>query len=267
MKGFSSRNLKYMRSFAEAWPHEEFVQEVLAQLPWYHHLALLDKVKTPEAKHWYLQMAITHNWSRNVLVHHIETRLHLRSGQAISNFEKCLPPALADQAQALLKDPYFFDFLGIGEEAQERSIEEALVTQLTQFILELGTGFAYVGRQVHLEVGGEDFYLDLLFYHLKIHCYVVIELKAGTFKPEHAGKLNFYFSAIDAQMATEADGPSIGLLLCKCRNKLIVEYSLRDTAKPIGVAEYSLVQSLPQELKSSLPSVDDLERALSTFGA
>lgn len=262
MRGFSPRNLKYMRAFAEAWPDVEFVQGVLAQLPWYHQLALLDKLRTEDERRWYAAKAIEHNWSRNVLVIQIETRLRERSGKAITNFAARLPTPMSDLARESLKDPYRLDFLGLGAEVQERAIEDAIVHHITRFLLELGAGFAFVGRQIHLEVGGEDFFIDLLFYHLKLRCFVVIELKAGAFKPEYAGKLNFYLSAVDTQMKTEQDGPSIGLLLCKSKNKVVAEYALRDFGKPIGVAEYQLVAALPAELQTSLPSIEAIEQAL-----
>lgn len=199
MKGFSPRNLKYMRAFAQAWPDAEFVQQAAAQLPWFHLCSLLDKLKTRAERDWYLSKAIEHNWSRNVLVMQIETRLRERSGTAVTNFAQRLPPPQSDLARESLKDPYRFDFLGLTEEAQERGIETALVRHVTEFLLELGAGFAFVGRQVLLDVGGEEFFIDLLFYHLKLRCYVVIELKAGKFKPEHLGQLGFYLTAVDRQ--------------------------------------------------------------------
>lgn len=262
MKGFSPRNLKYMRAFAEAWPESEFVQAVLAQLPWYHQLALLDKLKTADERRWYAAKAIEHNWSRNVLVIQIEMRLRERSGKAVTNFEAQLPRPQSDLARETLKDPYRLDFLGLGEDAEERAIESALVQHITQFLIELGAGFAYVGRQVHIEVGGDDFFIDLLFYHLKLRCYLVVELKAGAFKPEHTGQLSFYLSAVDAQMKAEQDNPTIGLLLCKSQNRIVAEYALRDTNKPIGVAEYQLLAALPKELLTSLPSIEEIEREL-----
>jgi predicted nuclease of restriction endonuclease-like (RecB) superfamily len=262
MKGFSPRNLKYMRAFAEAWPDEAIVQGVLAQLPWYHHLALLDKLTDEKERCWYAEKALEHGWSRNVLVIQIERRMYKRSGKAITNFTVQLPAHLSDLARESLKDPYRLDFLGLGEEAQERAIEDAIVHHITRFLLELGAGFAFVGRQVHIEVGGDDFFMDLLFYHLKLRCYVVIELKAGPFKPEHAGKLSFYLSAVDAEMKAEQDNPTIGLLLCKSKNKVVAEYALRDSNKPIGVAEYQLIEALPTELQTSLPSIEAIEQAL-----
>jgi predicted nuclease of restriction endonuclease-like (RecB) superfamily len=262
MKGFSVRNLKYMRAFAQAWTEADFVQGVLAQLPWYHQLALLDKLKTAESRRWYALKAIEHNWSRNVLVMQIETRAEERSSAALTNFELRLPKALSDLARESLKDPYRLDFLSLTDDAQERAIESALVQHITQFLLELGAGFAFVGRQVLLTVGGDEFFIDLLFYHLKLHCYVVIEIKAGKFKPEHTGQLSFYLTAVDAQLKAPQDGPTIGLLLCKSKNKVVAEYALRDTNKPMGVSEYQLTESLPQELQTSLPSIAQLEREL-----
>lgn len=266
MKGFSPRNLKYMRAFAQAWPDGEFVQAALARLPWYHQLALLDKLQTPEDRRWYAAQAIEHGWSRNVLVMHIEAGLRDRTGQAITNFDLRLPRPQSDLARESLKDPYRLDFLGLGKQAQERAIEDALVKHITQFLLELGAGFAFVGRQVLVEVGEKDFYIDLLFYHLKLRCYVVVELKAGEFQPEYAGKLNFYLSAVDSQLKHASDNPSLGLLLCKSRDKVVAEYALRDMNKPIGVAEYQLVQALPNDLKTDLPSIEDIERELHSTG-
>ena len=221
MKGLSPRNLQYMRTFAEAWPGPEIVQQAVAQLPWGHNVILLDKVGTPEARRWYALKAIEHGWSRNVLVMQIESGLMERSGTAVTNFPATLPAAQSDLAIESLKDPYRFDFLGLGEEAQERDIERALTQHVTDFLLELGAGFAFVGRQVLLDVGGEEFFIDLLFYHLKLRCYVVIELKAGKFKPEHLGQLGFYLTAIDRQVRHPDDNPSIGLLLCKSRNRVV----------------------------------------------
>ncbi|HGG1311318.1 TPA: YhcG family protein [Yersinia enterocolitica] len=262
MKGFSPRNLKYMRAFAEAWPDEEFVQAVLAQLPWYHQLALLDKLNHPEDRRWYATKAIEHSWSRNILVMQIETGLLQRSGNAVTNFDASLPQAQSDLARESLKDPYRFDFLGLTEEAQEREVENALVKHVTEFLLELGAGFAFVGRQVLLDVGGDEFFIDLLFYHLKLRCYVVIELKGGKFKPEHLGQLGFYLTAVDRQVKDEQDNPTIGLLLCKSKNKVVAEYALGDKSQPMGIAEYKLVESLPVELQTSLPSIEQLEREL-----
>lgn len=262
MKGFSPRNLKYMRAFAEAWPDSEFVQEVLAQLPWYHQIALLDKLPGPETRRWYAAKAIEHGWSRNILVMQIENRLLERSGKAETNFTTKLPKAQSDLARESLKDPYRFDFLGLTDDAQERDIENALVKHVTEFLLELGAGFAFVGRQVLINVGGDEFFVDLLFYHLKLRCYVVIELKGGKFKPEHLGQLGFYMTAVDRQVKNEHDNPTIGLLLCKSKNKIVAEYALGDKSQPMGIAEYQLLESLPAELQSSLPSIEQIEREL-----
>ena len=262
MQGFSPRNLKYMRAFAEAWPDERFVQEVLAQLPWYHQVALLDKLPDPDARRWYAAQAMAHGWSRNVLVMQIETRLLERSGKAITNFPATLPKPQSDLARETLKDPYRFDFLGLTEEAQERAVEGALVKHVTEFLLELGAGFAFVGRQVLLNVGDDEFFIDLLFYHLKLRCYVVVELKGGKFKPEHLGQLGFYLTAVDRQVKGQQDNPTIGLLLCKNKNEVVAEYALADRSQPMGVAEYKLLGSLPEPLQTNLPSIEQLEREL-----
>jgi len=263
MKGFSRSNLMYMRAFAEAWPDEEIVQQLVGQLPWGHNLALLTKLKLEKDRIWYARRAIEHGWSRNILVMQMESRLLQREGNAVTNFKVQLPAPHSDLAQASLKDPYIFDFLGLSREADEREVEHGLVQHITRFLLELGAGFAYVGRQVHLEVGGDDFYIDLLFYHLKLHCYVVVELKSGAFKPENVGQLNFYLTAIDAQVKDEQDNPTIGLLLCKERNRLVAEYALRGIDKPMGVAEYQLTKSIPDDLATQLPTTEQIEAELS----
>lgn len=262
MKGFSPRNLKYMRAFALCWSDIQFVQQLLHKLPWGHNLVLLDKLDTEQQRRWYAAKAIEHNWSRNILVMQIETRLLERSGTAVTNFGASLPRPQSDLARESLKDPYRFGFLGLTDEAQEREIEHALVRHVTEFLLELGAGFAFVGRQVLLDVGGDEFFIDLLFYHLKLRCYVVIELKGGKFKPEHLGQLSFYLTAVDAQVKHPQDGPTIGLLLCKSKNKVVAEYALRNNTQPIGVSEYQLVESLPPELQTSLPSIEQIEREL-----
>lgn len=262
MKGFSRANLMYMRSFADAWPDAAIVQQAVGQLPWGHNLVLLARLKQPEQRLAYAQRAVEQGWSRATLEIHIESRLLEREGLAITNFADRLPAPGTDLARQSLKDPYLFDFLDVGQEANEREIEAALVKHITQFLLELGAGFAFVGRQVHLEVGGDDFYIDLLFYHLKLRCYVVIELKAEKFKPEHLGQLSFYLTAVDMQVKAEQDNPTIGLLLCKSKNTVVAEYALRDKTQPIGVAEYQLIESLPKELQTSLPSIEQIEREL-----
>lgn len=262
MKGFSPRNLKYMRAFAEAWPDEAIVQQVAAQLPWSHQMILLDKVPTPDARRWYAAKAIEYGWSRNILAMQIESGLMVRSGAAVTNFAARLPSPQSDLARESLKDPYRLDFLNLAEDVQERDIEQALIKHVTEFLLELGAGFAFVGRQVLLTVGGDEFFVDLLFYHLKLRCYVVIEIKAGKFKPEHIGQLSFYLTAVDAQLKHHQDHPTIGLLLCKSKNKIVAEYALRDQAHPMGVAEFKLLETLPHDLQTSLPSIEQLEREL-----
>ena len=262
VKGFSRANLMYMRAFAEAWPDAEIVQQAVGQLPWGHNLVLLTRLKNAEQRLAYARSAIAHGWSRNVLNIHIETRLLERQGAALTNFELTLPKPQSDLARESLKDPYRLDFLGLGREAGEREIENALVKHITEFLLELGAGFAFVGRQVLLDVAGDEFFIDLLFYHLKLRCYVVIELKGGKFKPEHLGQLSFYLAAVDAQVKHPQDAPTIGLLLCKSKNKVVAEYALRNNTQPLGVAEYQLLDSLPAELQTSLPSIEQIEREL-----
>jgi predicted nuclease of restriction endonuclease-like (RecB) superfamily len=265
LKGFSTRNLKYMRAFAESWHDFQantIVQQAVAQLPWGHNLVLLTKIKDRQQRLDYAQLIQTHGWSRNVLVHQIESRLLERQGAASTNFAVTLPASQSELAQQTLKDPYIFDFLSIGVAAHERDIEHALTQHISQFLLELGAGFAFVGKQVHIEVGEQDFYIDLLFYHLKLRCYVVVELKAGDFKPEHTGQLSFYLSAVDEQFKSAHDAPTIGLLLCKSRNKVIAEYALRDNSKPMGVAEYQLAQALPHDFEAQLPSIEQIEHLL-----
>jgi predicted nuclease of restriction endonuclease-like (RecB) superfamily len=283
MSGFSARNLKYMRAFAEAYPDGsivqqpaaqltdelivqqaagqitggQLVQEVLSRIPWFHNCVLLDKVKDPAERLWYAQQTIENGWSRNVLVHQIESNLYARQGQAITNFNLALPPTQSDLAQQLLKDSYVFDFLSLGQEAKERDLERGLLLHLQRFMLELGKGFAFVGSQYHLEVGGQDFYLDLLFYHLKLRCYVVIDLKMGDFQPEYAGEMGFYLAAVDDLLRHPEDRQSIGLVLCKSSNKVIVEYSLRDMSKATGVSNYQILEALPTvaQLEAELKSV------------
>ncbi|WPB77131.1 PDDEXK nuclease domain-containing protein [Archangium violaceum] len=266
MKGFSVRNLKYMRTFAEAWPDERIVQQVVAQIPWGHHVRLLDRVRDPGHRLFYVYQALEHGWSRSVLMHQIEGGLHKRQGHAITHFARTLPPPQSDLAQQSLKDPYTLDFLSLGPELRERELERELLVHIRDFLLELGVGFAFVGSQVPIEVGRRDFYIDLLFYHLRLRCFVVIDLKTGDFEPEHAGKMNFYLSAVDDSLRHESDQPSIGLILCKHRDRVIVEYSLRDTKKPIGVSAYKLTERLPNKLARNLPSVQQLESELARKG-
>ncbi|WP_420594065.1 PDDEXK nuclease domain-containing protein [Deinococcus sp.] len=262
LKGFSPRNLQYMQQFAATWSDAEMVQQLVSQLPWGHNVVLLQKVKDPDARQWYARATIQHGWSRNILVHQLDSRLLERQGQATTNFERTLPAPQSELAQQLLKDPYNFDFLSLGLEAHERDLERGLLAHLRDFMLELGVGFAYVGSQVHLEVGGEDFYLDLLLYHLNLRCYVVIDLKIGDFKPEDVGKMNFYLSAADDLLRHPQDAPSIGLLLCRTQNRVIAEYALRGVDRPLGVSTYQLADALPAELEGQLPSVEALEKEL-----
>ena len=264
MQGFSPRNLKYMRAFAATWPDASIVQAPLAQLTWYHNVALLERLDNAEDRLWYARQTLVHGWSRNVLTLQIDNRAHARAGKTISNFTKTLPPAESDMAVQVFKDPYLFDFLGTADPRREREVEQALIDHLQRFMLELGTGFAFVGRQVHLEIGDQDFYLDLLFYHLKLRCFVVIELKTVPFDAAFVGQLNLYLSATDDLLRHPDDKPTIGLLLCRSNNKLVVEYALRDLDKPIGVAQWAtrLVDSLPKDLESSLPTVAQIEAEL-----
>ncbi len=264
MKSFSSRNLKYMRAFAEAYPKEEFVQQAVAQIPWGHNVRILDKTKTLEEREFYVRKTIENGWSRNVLIWQIESKLFERQGKAVTNFELTLPKPQSELAVQLLKDPYNFDFLNLHDAAVERDLENALLGNIRKFLLELGVGFAFVGSQYHLEIGGQDFYIDLLFYHLKLRCFVVIDLKTSEFKPEFAGKMNFYLSAVDDLLRHEKDEPSIGLILCKTKNKIIAEYALRDLKKPIGVSEMQILESLPEKMEGLLPTIEKLEEELNT---
>lgn len=265
MKGFSPRNLVYMQTFARAYPDEQFTQQVAAQIPWFHNCVLLDKVTDPAMREWYIRETIQNGWSRNVLVHQIESRLFERQGKAVTNFAQTLPSPQSELAQQILKDPYNFDFLSLDKEAHERDLERGLVDHVRQFLLELGAGFAFVGSQYHLEVGGQDFYIDLLFYHLHLRCFVVIDLKMTAFQPEDAGKMNFYLSAADDLLRHSADQPTIGVILCKTQNKVVAEYALRDMSKPIGVSVYQLTEALPENLQGQLPTVEALEAELNGY--
>ncbi len=241
------------------------MQQVVAQFPWATNIVLLNKVNDPNERLWYAQKTVENGWSRNVLVLQIEQELYHRQGKAINNFAITLPPEQSDMAEQIFKDPYVFDFVGTADARREREIEQSLVDHVQQFLLELGVGFAFVGRQVNLDVGGQDIFLDLLFYHLKLRCYVVVELKAVEFDASFVGQMNLYLSAVDDLLRHPDDKPAIGLLLCKSKNRIVVEYALRDLHKPIGVAEWQtrLVRSLPKELKPSLPSIQELEKELS----
>lgn len=263
IKGFSLRNLKYMRQWFLFWSQDSLIgQQLVAQIPWGHNLIIMSKTQNHDQALFYVQKTIQNNWSRAVLAHHIESDLYARDGKAITNFQTTLPEPQSDLARQTLKDPYNFDFLTIREKHDEKELEDALVNHVTKFLLELGVGFSYIGRQQKLEVGGDDFFIDLLFYHVKLHCYVVIELKAVKFKPEFAGKLNFYVSAVDGILKSKQDNPTIGILICKSKNDTVVEYALKDIHKPIGVSEYIITRSLPDEFKSSLPSIQEIEAEL-----
>lgn len=280
--GFSERNIWRMRAFFLAWLpgsatlHHDLqpilpqavaelrkakLPQAVAEIPWGHNVVLMEKLKDVSERLWYAAQAVAHGWSRAVLVHQIESKLYKRQGKAVTNFHATLPPPQSDLARQIVKDPYNFDFLTLGPEARERELEDGLLTHIRKFLLELGTGFAFVGQQVHLEVDKEDFYIDLLFYHLTLRCYVVIDLKMEPFKPEFAGKMNFYLSAVDDLLRHADDKPSIGLILCKTRSKMIIEYALRDVAKPVGVARYmtKLVHSLPAALNRRLSGTNTLE--------
>ena len=254
MKGFSVRNLQYMRKFAEAYSRASFVQQAAAQIPWFHNCILIDRVKSLAERSWYIQQTLAHGWSRNVLGHQIESGLYRRQGKALTNFSRTLSRPQSDLARETLKDPYVFDFLSLGPAAEERDLQHFLLHHLRDFLLELGVGFAFVGSQHHLEVGGEDFYLDLLFYHVRLRCYVAIDLKMGAFQPEFTGKMNFYLTAVDRTLRQPGDRPSIGIILCKSQNRLVAEYALADVRKPLGVSTYRLTETLPPNLRKSLPS-------------
>jgi predicted nuclease of restriction endonuclease-like (RecB) superfamily len=282
-KGFSERNIKQMLAFYREYPHLEFVQQPVAQiestpkvsqlvalfpgelllaLPWGHHGVLMTKVKDPTTRQWYMRAAIENGWSRNILLMQIETTAHARLGRAANNFARRLPPSDSDLVRQTLKDPYLFDFLTLEIGFHERELEIGLIAHLEKFLLELGRGFAFVGRQYHLDIGDQDFYIDLLFYHLKLRCYVVIDLKRGDFKPEYAGKMNFYCSVVDDQLRHQDDKPTIGLILCQQPNRVLAEYALRGMDKPIGVSGFELTRALPETLQSSLPSIEQIEQEL-----
>lgn len=270
MKGFSERNLKYIRQWYLFYSAGKTIgQQVVAQItkiPWGHNIVIISKCKAVKEAIFYAENTIRHNWSRSVLVHQIESSLHKREGKAVTNFPLALPKPQSDLAYQTLKDPYIFDFLSMSADYNERDLEKRLIEHLTNFLLELGAGFAFIGRQVPVQVGDKDFFIDLLFYHTRLHCYMVIELKTGDFEPGHVGQINFYIKAVDSQLRKVEDRPTIGLLLCKGRNKLVAEYALSDIHKPIGVSEYKLTHSLPKKLKSSLPAIKEIERELSKTG-
>jgi predicted nuclease of restriction endonuclease-like (RecB) superfamily len=263
MRGLSARNLWYMRQFASACPDLRFLQQPAAELPWFHIVTLLTALKDDALRGWYASAAVANGWSRDTLVAQIRSEAHRRDGAALTNFARQLPEHEAGLVQAVLKDPYHFDFLGLGEEAHERDIESALMRHVTRFLLELGQGFAFLGRQMRLEVDGREFFIDLLFYHTRLKRHVVVELKAREFDPADAGQLSFYLAAVDAQLKASDDRPTIGLLLCKSKRRLVVEYALSGSDRPMGVAEYQLVRALPEPLDTALPSIESLEAELS----
>ncbi len=263
MTGFSARNLKYMRAFADAYPDGQLVRQVLSQIPWGHNVRLLDTLKDSEERLWYARQTIEHGWSRNVLLLQIEQGLHeQQQSAAITNFERTLPPDQSDLAKNLLKDPYNFDFLTLAADAQERDLEQSLLGHIRDFLLELGVGFAFVGSQYPIQVGNKEYAIDLVFYHLKLRCFVVIDLKLGEFEPEFSGKMNFFVSAVDDLLRHADDQPTIGMILCKSNDATVAEYSLRDVNKPIGVATHRLGRELPADLQGTLPTVEELEQQL-----
>lgn len=272
LKGFSVRNIKYIRQWYLYWTEELIIgQQLVAQLdlekifqiPWGHNILIISKIKDIKKAIFYIHKTIENNWSRNVLIHQIESNLFQRQGGAITNFKEKLPDAHSDLALQILKDPYCFDFLTLTEDYNEKELENSLIENITHFLLELGQGFSFIGKQFKLEIGDKDFYIDLLFYHVKLHCYVVVELKAKDFKPEYAGKLNFYISAVDDLLAEKGiDKPTIGILICKSKDNMIVEYSLKNIEKPIGISEYTLTKFLPEDMKAVLPSIEEIEAEL-----
>jgi len=297
LKGFSERNIGRMIAFYREYPHAGEIlpqpaaklpgptkstrtaarnrevkllpqaaaripAELLWSIPWYHHIVLMEKVKDEAARRWYMEQTLANGWSRNVLLLMVKSAAHLRQGKALTNFDRLLPAPQSDLVRQTLKDPYIFDFLTLEEPFHERELETGLLHQLERFLLELGQGFAFVGRQFHVEVGDGDFYIDLLFYHLRLRCFVVIDLKKGEFKPEYAGKMNFYLAVVDDKLRHETDAPSIGLILCQDRNQIVAEYALRGMSKPIGVSEYELTRALPASLRSALPTVEEIEAEL-----
>jgi predicted nuclease of restriction endonuclease-like (RecB) superfamily len=266
-KGFSRTNLLYMRAFAEAYPDEEIVQRCAGLIPWRHNQALLDKLSSQEERLWYAQQSLENGWSRDILIIQIETNLYQRQGVAVTNFQRTMPDLDSDIAQQLTKDPYNFSFLSLTKKAKEQELELALVERIRDFLLELGVGFAFVGNQYPIVVSCKEYRLDLLFYHTKLHCYIVIDLKTGEFEPEHSGKMNFYVTAVDKLLCTPGDNRTIGIILCRRRDKTIVEFALQDLEKPIGVASYMLREDLPSELQKSLPTSEQLETEMAAIVA
>ena len=261
IKGFSIRNLKNMKKFAEEYQDFEFVQSVTAQITWTHNVLLLDKIKDIEIRKWYINETVKNGWSVNILEMQINSKLYERQviSEKVSNFQNTLPDIQSDLAIQTMKDPYLFDFISLKGKVKELEIENAMIDRIKDVLIELGNGFAFVGNQYKLTVGNKDYFIDLLFYHLKLKCYIVVELKAREFEPTDAGQLNFYLSAIDDLVKDKTDNPSIGLLLCKTKDKFTAEYALKDINKPIGVSEYKLLEDIPEYLQSQLPKAEDIE--------
>jgi predicted nuclease of restriction endonuclease-like (RecB) superfamily len=265
-KGYSERNLGRMLAFYREYPNESILPQAVAKLPWGHNILLIEKIKDQKIRLWYAEKCIENNWSRDVLDLQIKSNLIQRQGKSINNFESTLPKPLSDLANQTLKDPYIFDFLTLDQDFREKDVEKQLTHHITKFLLELGKGFSFLGNQYHLEVANQDYYLDLLFYHIKLKCYIVIELKNTKFKPEYTGKLNFYLSAVDSLIKEESENPTIGILLCKDKNNIEAEFALRDINKPIGISEIQFVEKLPDNLKSALPTIEEIENELKKFG-
>lgn len=262
MSGFSTRNLKLMVQFYKEYSNDEFVQPIVAQIPWTHNIILIQKIKDKNIRFWYMEQTLQNGWSKDILSLMIKSEVHNRTGNLVSNFSQILPPLESDLVQQSFKDPYRFDFLTITEPFRERELENNLIKHMEKFLIELGSGFAFVGRQYKLEIGDDEFYIDLLFYHLKLRCFIVVELKKGKFKPEYSGQVNFYCSAIDGILAHKDDKPTIGLILCQEKNEIVAEYSLRNMTQPIGISEYQLTEVLPKEFESSLPTIEEIEQEL-----
>ena len=262
MSGFSTRNLKLMVQFYKEYSNDEFVQPIVAQIPWTHNIILIQKIKDKSLRFWYMEQTLQNGWSKDILSLMINSEVHNRTGNLVSNFSQILPPLESDLVQQSFKDPYRFDFLTITEPFRERELENNLIKHMEKFLIELGSGFAFVGRQYKLEIGDDEFYIDLLFYHLKLRCFIVVELKKGKFKPEYSGQVNFYCSAIDGILAQKDDKPTIGLILCQEKNEIVAEYSLRNMTQPIGISEYQLTEVLPKEFESSLPTIEEIEQEL-----
>ena len=262
MSGFSTRNLKLMVQFYKEYSNDEFVQPIVAQIPWTHNIILIQKIKDKNIRFWYMEQTLQNGWSKDILSLMIKSEVHNRTGNLVSNFSQILPPLESDLVQQSFKDPYRFDFLTITEPFKERELENNLIKHMEKFLIELGSGFAFVGRQYKLEIGDDEFYIDLLFYHLKLRCFIVVELKKGKFKPEYSGQVNFYCSAIDGILAQKDDKPTIGLILCQEKNEIVAEYSLKNMTQPIGISEYQLTEVLPKEFESSLPTIEEIEQEL-----